>query len=255
MNPGAPRKSSPMAARRVSIVVPAFNEEKLVVRSLRSIRTALESFAERGWSSELIVCDNHSTDRTAELARAEGARVVFEPVNQIARARNTGAAAATGDWLIFIDADSFPSRELFADVAEAMARGDCLAGGSTVCLEGHYPIAAWINRLWNALSRIQRWAPGSFLFCQADAFRELSGFDQTLYASEEIDLSRRLKRLARASGRRMVIVHRHPLVTSARKLHLYSPWEHLRFVVRTLLSLKGALKDPKQCHTWYDGRR
>jgi len=54
----------------------------------------------------MIVCDNNSTDRTAEIARAAGAIVVYEPVNQIARRRNCGAAAATGDWLIFVDADS-----------------------------------------------------------------------------------------------------------------------------------------------------
>ena len=56
------------------------------------------------------------------MAAATGATVVFEPVNQIARARNTGAAAATGDWLIFVDADSRPSAELFADVQEAINR-------------------------------------------------------------------------------------------------------------------------------------
>jgi glycosyltransferase involved in cell wall biosynthesis len=240
---------------QVSVVVPAFNEEKLIASSLRSILAAMAAFAERGWPTELIVCDNNSTDRTAELARAEGARVVFEPVNQIARARNTGAAAACGDWLLFVDADSYPSRGLLADVAEAIARGDCLAGGSTVWLEGDYPIAALVNRLWNGISRIQRWAPGSFLFCEAAAFREAGGFNQELYVSEEIDLSRRLKRVARASGRRIVILHRHPLATSARKLQLYSAWEHLRFVVRTVFSLKRTLKDPKQCHTWYDGRR
>src|SRR6266480_4245946 len=92
----------------------------------------MEAFAERGWPAELIVCDNNSDDRTAEIARAAGARVVFEPVNQIARARNTGAAHAAGEWLIFIDADSQPSRELFAEAAEAMQGGRCLAGGATL---------------------------------------------------------------------------------------------------------------------------
>ena len=63
------------------------------------------------------MCDNNSKDRTAEIARAAGARVVFEPVNQIARARNAGAAAATGIWLVFVDADSHPSAALFDEVA------------------------------------------------------------------------------------------------------------------------------------------
>src|SRR5262245_18404182 len=95
----------------------------------------MRAFGEAGWESELIVCDNNSTDATAAIARAAGATVVFEPVNQIARARNAGAAAASGDWLLFIDADSHPSSELFADVADAIQSGSCLAGGSTVALD------------------------------------------------------------------------------------------------------------------------
>src|SRR5947199_8826137 len=96
------------------------------------MRSAMEAFAERGWPAELIVCDNNSDDRTAQIARAAGARVVFEPLNQIARARNAGAAHAAGEWLIFIDADSHPSRELFAEAAEAMQGGRCLGGGAKI---------------------------------------------------------------------------------------------------------------------------
>ena len=86
---------------KFSIIIPAYNEEKLLSDSLSKIKRSLNVFLERGHSVELIVCDNNSSDRTAEIAREAGAKVVFEPVNQISRARNTGAAAATGDYLIF----------------------------------------------------------------------------------------------------------------------------------------------------------
>src|SRR5439155_21783909 len=126
---------------KISVVVPAFNEERLLPGSLSSIRAAMEGIVRRGWESELIVCDNNSTDRTAEIARGAGAQVVFEPVNQIGRARNRGAAAASGDWLIFIDADSHPSAELFAEVAGQIEAGRCLAGGCTVRLGGNHRLA------------------------------------------------------------------------------------------------------------------
>ena len=71
---------------KISVVVPAFNEERLLPGSLSSVRAAMEGFARLGWKSELIVCDNNSTDRTAEIAKGAGAQVVFEPVNQIGRA-------------------------------------------------------------------------------------------------------------------------------------------------------------------------
>jgi glycosyltransferase involved in cell wall biosynthesis len=240
---------------RISIVVPAFNEEKLIAETLRHIRRAMEAFSSVNWSSELIVCDNNSTDRTGELARAAGAKLVFEPVNQIARSRNAGAAAASGDWLIFVDADSHPTRELFGEVAKTIASGRCLAGGCTLKLEGPYVFASLVTRLWNGISRITKYAAGSFIFCEAAAFRQIGGFSERLYASEEIDLSKRLKRLSRERGKLMVILHRHPLVTSARKLHLYSAREHLRFLARTIWGWGGTLTDRDACHTWYDGRR
>lgn len=240
---------------KISIIVPAFNEEKLIVNTLRSIRQAMVVFGSGGWESELIVCDNNSTDRTGELARSAGATVVFEPLNQIGRARNAGAAAASGDWLIFIDADSQPSRELFRDVAEAIQTGRYLAGGCTVTLDGSYPVVGNVARLWNGISRAMKYVAGSFIFCEAAAFQQMGGFDNRLYASEEIDLSRRLKRLARERGRKLVILHRHPLVTSARKIHLYSLREHIRFATKAIWNWGGTLRDRDACHTWYDGRR
>lgn len=240
---------------KISVVIPAYNEERLIAATLHEVRQAMTAFAARSWDAELIVCDNNSTDRTAELARAAGATVVFEPVNQIARARNAGAAAATGDWLVFVDADSHPSPELFSDVAEAIASGRCLAGGSTIRLDGHYRVAGAVTGLWNQISRRLRWAAGSFIFCDTAAFRQLGGFDEKLFASEEIELSKRLKRLARSTGRKMVILNRHPLLTSARKVHLYTPGEHLRFLAKTILRGGRPLTDREACHTWYDGRR
>lgn len=140
---------------RVSVVIPAFNEEKLLPATLAAVGAAAEAFRVRGWSWECVVCDNNSTDRTAELARAAGAAVVFEPVNQIGRARDAGARVATGDWLVFIDADSLPSRELFADIAERIAAGRYLGGGSTVELEPGTPrYARFFCGGWNLWSRL-----------------------------------------------------------------------------------------------------
>ncbi len=240
---------------KVSIIIPAFNEERLIGETLRQVKAATAAFARRAWVSEIIVCDNNSTDRTPELARAEGTTVVFEPINQIARARNCGAAAATGDWLVFIDADSHPSVELFDDVAREVATGCCLAGGSTMKLEGHYLVGNLITQLWNGISRLGTLLAGSFIFCEARAFREVGGFNNELFASEEIDLAQRLKRLARTKKQSVVILHRHPLLTSARKLYLYTPRQHLRFLFRAAFSHQRILRSREECHTWYDGRR
>lgn len=240
---------------KISIVVPAFNEEQLLPATLASIQAAISAFDQRGWASELVVCDNNSTDRTAEIARAAGATVIFEPVNQIGRARNSGAARASGDWLVFVDADSQPTRALFDDLAAQIETGRCLAGGSTVRFHTDHLAARFAVTLWNALSRICRWGAGSFVFCEYAAFRDVGGFSQTLYAAEEIDLFTRLKRLARAQGRTIVILCRHPLATSDRKVRLYGIGEHLAFLLKMWLSAGRALRDREACFLWYDGRR
>jgi glycosyltransferase involved in cell wall biosynthesis len=240
---------------KLSVVIPAYNEERLLGETLRQVRAGLEELARRGCETELIVCDNNSTDRTAAIARDAGARVVFEPVNQIGRARNTGAAGATGDWLLFIDADSHASVELFLDVAAAIQSGRYLAGGSTVKLEGKFRWGHCGVLLWNGISRMLRWAAGSFIFCDARVFRDLGGFSPELFASEELDLSKRLKKVARQQQKQLVILDRHPLVTSARKLDLYTAREHLWFLARTVLTCGRTLNSREACHTWYDGRR
>lgn len=240
---------------RISLIIPAYNEEKLLGRALAEVRRSMGVFDRAGWESELIVCDNNSTDRTAQLAREAGAQVVFEPVRQIGRARNTGAAAASGDWLLFMDADSQPNPGLYEDVVEQIRSGRCLAGGSTVKLDENHRLAVRILEFWNWVSRTFRLMAGSFIFCETAAFREVGGFNQELYASEELDLSKRLKVLARRSGKQIVILERNPLITSARKFHLYTPTEYFWFLSRTVLSAGRTLKRRESCQPWYDGRR
>jgi glycosyltransferase involved in cell wall biosynthesis len=244
-----------MSPVKMSVVVPAYNEEKLITASLRSIQSASTAFTQLSWETEIVVCDNNSADHTAELARAQEARVVTEPINQISRARNTGAAATTGDWLLFVDADSFPTRELFADVAQEIRKGNCLGGGATVRLDQAPFTTRLVAGAWNLISRSQHWVAGSFSFCKTPIFRELGGFSEQLFVSEEIEFSQRLKALARRAGKRVVILHRHPLTTSARKIHLYSTWEHLRFVARAIRTRGRAFQDRSACTPWYDGRR
>jgi GT2 family glycosyltransferase len=136
-----------------------------------------------------------------------------------------------------------------------MKSGTCLGGGATVAFETRDPFMRLFLWTWTALSRINKWAAGSFIFCEAAAFRALGGFDEELYASEEIDFSRRLKRLARSRGREIVILHRHPLLSSDRKARLYSLREHLVFFAKFLFLRRRALRSRDACHIWYDGRR
>ncbi len=240
---------------KISIVIPAFNEEKLIAATLRVIQGATAAFTRIGWDVETIVCDNNSTDATAQLAQSAGARVVFEAINQIARARNTGAAAASGDWLVFVDADSRPTPELFAEVAGQIQSGRCMAGGCTVLMDERHWLGDGATGLWNVISRLRKWMAGSFIFCETAAFRQIGGFNAELFASEELDLSKRLKIAARQAGKTVVILHRNPLLTSARKVNLYSSAEWGRFALKAVLRPRRTVTSRDACSPWYDGRR
>ena len=122
---------------KVSLIIPAYNEEKELPICLDFVRQAQETLAEERsdvtW--QLIVTDNNSTDSTSEIAKRAGAEVVFEPVNQIARARNAGAAVATGDWFLFIDADSRLHVDSIRDMFRVIDSGRVGGGGCLVRME------------------------------------------------------------------------------------------------------------------------
>lgn len=239
----------------ISIILPAFNEARLLPYTLAAVHAARKAFDYVQWNSEVIVCDNNSTDATSQIAREHGARVVFEGVNMIGRARNAGASVASGDWLVFIDADSQPSIELFAAMIEAILSGRVLAGGATVRMDTDDLRGRIATAFWNTASRLRRLMAGSFIFVETAAFRKIGGFSGQFYAAEEIDLTHRLRPLARASNRRIVILSKTPLLTSARKLKLYTPREIGRLLLSAALRPKATLTNKEACHLWYDGRR
>jgi glycosyltransferase involved in cell wall biosynthesis len=239
----------------MSVIVPAFNEEKLIERCLANVGQAAGTWTKHKWAWEVIVCDNNSADRTADLAKQSGARVVFEPINQISRARNRGASVAAGEWLVFIDADAAPNAALFHELASAIERRDVAGGGALVRLDSVAPVVRLAEGCWNALSRLMLWAAGSFVFCRADLFRELGGFSEELFASEEIDFSQRLKKLARRKELKVVILKDCFLESSGRKVEQRRFGEYLSLLCRLAISRGAVLRRREQLGIWYDGKR
>jgi len=230
-----------------SIVIPAYNEESYLPRSLSALGRAMAALPER--TGELIVVDNDSTDRTAAVARAHGARVVTEPHRQIARARNAGAGASRGDYLIFVDADTVVTAHLLRDTLRALDSGECSGGGALLSFDSRAPLT-WTARLWNVISVLCHWAAGGYLFCLREAFVDLGGFDEEFYASEELHISRGLKHWGWRRGKRLMIL-RGPAVTSARKLEWFTRRDMLRHLL-TLSRAPGRLRSREGCAMWYE---
>ena len=230
----------------ISFVVPAYNEERLIGATLDAIHAAAREIAQ---PYEVVVANDGSTDNTAGVARAHGARVVDCHHRQIARVRNTGARATTGDILIFVDADTRVSAAVVRAALDAIGRG-AVGGGATLQIDGRVP---WWGSLLLVLvggwMRMMRWAAGCYVFCTRAAFDAAGGFDERLFATEEVAFSRALKRLGR------VVIVREPVITSGRKLRTHSFWEFLPVVGGVFPHGTAVLRRRDKLSVWYGERR
>lgn len=232
-----------------ALIIPAFNEEKLLGQTIKTAREAMRSIELEG---ELIVVDNNSTDRTAEVAREAGAdRVVFEPHNQIARARNAGAESSEAQQLVFVDADTRIQGETLQIALKHLMSGEVVAGGARIVMD--QPVSAivgWLLDGWNAVAAHFNYAAGSFFFCRRDVFDEVGGFDESVYAGEEVWFAKRAKRWARKRKLTFEVISDPPVLTSGRKSDWFSTWDFVRQLAFIFL-LPGATKNRKFCSLWY----
>ena len=237
------------ADRLTTFLIPAYNEQGLIGRAVESVHRAAAAVELTAY--EVIVCDNASTDRTADLARAAGARVVHEPHRQIARARNAAAAASGGDWLIWLDADAILTQEVLAGTLSALDSGKFCGGGARVRLEGAAlgRAAKQAVSAWNWLSRNFRLAAGSYFFALRAGWMETGGFNEEVYAGEELGFARALKRWGRARGLDFHVLD-HEVPSSARKVEQFTVWQMARQVA--VCAWPGNLGRRDRCAFWYE---
>lgn len=240
---------------KLSVVIPAFNESALIADCIKSIKQAFQGLQNPAWQPRIIVCDNNSSDGTSEVAAHSGAEVIFEPHNQISRARNKGASGVRSEWILFVDADSRVSQRLARETVTLMTSEHVAGGGAVIAMETQNRMAVFLVGLWNRLSRLTQTAAGSYLFCRTADFKAVGGFSEDLYASEELNLTKKIKKLTKSRGQSFRIITSSPIHTSARKFGLYSKTEQLRFFIGGLLSPIKMPRDKDACFIWYDGRR
>lgn len=231
-----------------SIIIPAFNEQAWLTRTIHAAQQAMQHSTQPG---ELIVVDNNSSDDTPAIAAAAGARVIFEPINQISRARNAGARAAQGSKLIFLDADTLLDAELLREALHLLDNRLCIGGGALIDADG--PASRSAQRAlngWNWLSKTTGLAAGCFIFCRADAFNAIGGFSERVYASEEIWLSRALKKRARRENSRFMIIQTPMIRTSLRKLDWYHSGQLGLYTLAIVLFPLGLISK-RFCGFWY----
>ncbi len=204
-----------MADPEFSIVIPARNEEAYIRGALRSV---LEQEAPPG-RVEVIVVDNGSTDHTAEVVRGFheehpelALRLLREPTPGRARAKNLGAAAARGRWVVFLDADSRMSPELLDAIARRTAAGE-RAGSIAVLADSEDPIERGFFALLEFGKRLFGIRAQMF-YCERVLLNHFGPLDEQLQIAEDLDFLRRLQR----GGIRVGHVEEGRIYTSPRRL-------------------------------------
>ena len=230
----------------ISFVVTAYNEELELPATIAAIHSAAKSAKEH---YEIIVVDDASTDATADMARLAGAQVVAIDRRQIAAARNAGAHAARGDILFFVDADTRINARHIVD-GLAVLRNGYVGGSARLLADGDIP--RWGRLFIKGFCAIYfsvNLGAGAFLFTTRENFAKCGGFDEQYFIGEEIYFSFALRRLGRFK------ILREPIVTSGRKLRMYSG-RHVFFrTMSILLSGPNAARSRKKLDLWYDGKR
>jgi cellulose synthase/poly-beta-1,6-N-acetylglucosamine synthase-like glycosyltransferase len=229
-----------------SIIIPAFNEAAYLGDSLAAVKNVQNAFAHR--TGEVIVVDNNSTDNTAQIAKYFGVTIVFEPVNQISRTRNRGAKAAKGKYLIFLDADTIPSEQLLGKTLELLDTGKIVGGGTLLEYRHAEKLRIrWLVQLWNFISRFRKLAAGLYLFCLRQAWKDIGGFDESVYVAEELIFSKQLKKWAKKHKMKFRILDI-PIRTSFRKFYFF-PY---RTIIASLAFGLFVKKNKDKCRLWYE---
>jgi rSAM/selenodomain-associated transferase 2/rSAM/selenodomain-associated transferase 1 len=213
-----------MMGPRLSIVVPALNEAAGIAAMLAELAPL------RRAGHEVIVVDGGSDDGTAKAARPHADVVLSAPRGR-AQQMNAGAAAATGDVLLFLHADTRLPADAVAAIAAALPTpdaGDCPRWGRfDVDIDGRPRVLRLVAAMMNLRSRLTGIATGDQgMFVTRALFAQVGGFPE-LPLMEDVALSRRLRDLA---GRPACLAAR--VVTSGRRWEARGPWRTILLMAR-----------------------
>ena len=205
---------------KVSIVIPAYNEEAYLERTLEAAR------AQTYPDIEIIVVDNNSTDQTQDVARRFPAvRIVDEPRQGILYARECGRRAATGDIIVSMDADCLPHPAWVADAVRYFSDPSVVAVSGPYDLFDAPPFFHWshlysqklifpvLTRVFYALFGRGVIAMGGNTFARASALAAISGYDTRIkFYAEDMDTANRLATIGRVIYHNDIVMR-----TSARR--------------------------------------
>jgi len=223
----------------ISIIIPTLNEEENIEACLASCRPSP--------NTETIVVDGGSRDRTVQIARSQGARVILSSPGR-SRQMNLGAREAYGGLLLFLHADTRLPAGFADSVSEVLSRPGTVAGAFLFRLDARSPSLSFIQRVANWRSRRFQLPYGDqAIFLKKVVFEEMGGYPE-MPIMEDYEFIHRLKRKGR------IYTAPIPAVTSARRWIELGVWETtlLNWAIVIAYSLGVS---PATLARWYRKRR
>lgn len=223
----------------ISVIIPAHNEEKYIKRCINSIKKSAEHF--RGRVEIIVVC-NRCTDRTAEIAESNGARVIFNEDRCIAKVRNAGISAANGNVIVTIDADNRMTKGTLAEIYALLRTGKYIGGGAPIRFE-RYSFPLWCNDI---LCRISFGLTGLYsgiFWAKKETFDAIGGFAEQK-AMEDVATAGILKKYGKKQGKKYSTLRKNYLINSTRKYDDLGDWLYFRLMFKNMGTLfKAAMGD------------
>ena len=222
-----------------SVVIPAHNEEKYIKRCIDSIWAADKVFP---GNTEIIVVCNRCTDKTAEIAKENGAIVLTNEDRCIAKVRNTGINAANGKIIVTIDADNRMTRGTLREIYAMLRSGKYIGGGSPIRFE-RYSFPLWCNDIMvRAIAKVTGLYSGIF-WAKKETFDAIGGFAEKK-AMEDVATAKLLKQYGKRYGKKYTTLRRNYLINSTRKYDDLGDWLYFKLMFENAGTfLRAALGD------------
>lgn len=216
-----------------SLIIPAYNEQNYLPLLLDTVETAWTAYQGRIDAIEIIVVDNGSTDKTEEIAKARGCRVIHEEKRVIGAVRNTGAAAAEGAILAFVDADSRIHPNTFNAIEQAMSNQKNIAGATGVHMERMSLGIALTYMIMVPMVWVTGMDTG-VVFCRKEDFIAIHGYNEQRLFAEDVDFLWRMRCLGRSRGQKLTRTTSVKTIASTRKFDEYGDWHYFSLIAHAL---------------------
>ncbi len=232
----------------VSIIIPAHNEESYIARCIESVKKAANVY---GGIVEIIVVCNRCTDCTAEIAVANGARVLTNSDRCIAKVRNTGIFDAKGDIIVTIDADNRMTDGTIQEIVTLLKTGKYIGGGAPIRFE-RYSFPLYLNDILCRISfRLTGLYCGIF-WAEKSTFEAIGGFVE-IKAMEDAQTAKLLKKYGSKQGKKYTSLKNNHLINSTRKYDDMGDWLYLKLMVKHAGTfVKAAFGDKKELDALLD---